>query len=343
MKLPAFRTSLVHGFLLPVAMSVVAMAGPAQAAKQPKSPVTTTAQDAFWWGDFAAIEKQNAYFKQPGRFNEEGASQLSLFRKGIEIVFDNDVENTEAYLKEMDALTLQWASENPKSALAHILHAHSLVDHGWSYRGGGYAKDVPEQAWKDFYAYLWRAATYLKDHADVALTDSYAHIVLLRIGRGLGWEEKQMAAIANEGLARNPDDIELYFAVSGHLLPKWGGNAKALNSFIQHATKQTREKFGLGMYARLYSAAADDQFGQALFENSHADWDKMKQGFEDMLTRYPNGPLRRNRYAYMACIAKDKPTLLKLLGEVGTKFELSEWGDNPERSLELCKRWATQL
>jgi hypothetical protein len=300
-------------------------------------------EQALWTGDFAELEKQNAYYSQPNRFEPDGRSQLDLFHEGLASVLKNSEENAEPYLKEMDILTLQWATENPKSALAHVLHAQALVEHGWSYRGGGYVKDVPPEAWKDYRAYLRRAVDYLNAHSDVALTDTYAHLVLLQIGRGLNFSNEQMIAIANDGLKRNPDNIELYFDTSGSLLPKWGGDARVLDNYIKYATEQTRAKYGLGMYARLYSAAAEDQFGHALFETSFADWDKMKQGFEDMLARYPNSPLRRNRYAYIACIAKDKDTLLKLLNELGTSFEAKEWGPNPERSLESCRRWATEL
>jgi hypothetical protein len=341
--MPALRTKLVQGLLLPVALALLAVAGSGRAAQPAKSPITAEAEEALWWGDFAALERRYAYFNQPGRFEPDGFSQLHLYRKGFRTVFKNNVDNAEAYLKEVDILTLQWANENPKSALAHILHANALVEHGWSYRGGGYANEVPPEAWKDFRAYLRRAADYLKDHADVALTDSYAHRVLLQIGRGLSWDDAQMAAIAREGLARNPDDLVLYFDMMGNLLPKWGGNAKVLDDYINYVAAETRAQFGLGMYARLYSDAAEDQYGHALFEDSHADWAKMKQGYDDLYARYPNSPSARNRYAYMACLAKDKTTLLKLLGELGSKIETSEWGPNPERSLEGCRRWAAQL
>lgn len=45
----------------------------------------------------------------------------------------------------------------------------------------------------------------------------------------------------------------------------------------------------------------------------------------------------------MACMARDRPALMRLLGELGTQIDLEEWGENPERGLEACRRWATQL
>ncbi|WP_288378974.1 DUF4034 domain-containing protein [uncultured Massilia sp.] len=326
------------------ALSLVALPDVVWAAEPaPMAPITKAAAESFWWGDFAELERQNALYRQPNRFEPDGTLQLDLFRTGLTQVFGNNVRNVESYLKEVDALTLHWAQEYPKSALAHILHAEALMKHGWSYRGGGYISKVPPEALKEFYAYLRRAVDYLRTHADVALTDSHAHLLLLRAGTALGWNVEQLSAIAREGLQRNPDDITLYFEIVISLLPKWGGDAKVLDDFIRKTTEETRARYGMGMYARLYSYAADGQFGHTLFENSHADWNKMKQGYEDMFARYPNSPTRLNRYAYMACLAKDKPTFLKVYGQVGTKIVLKEWGENPERNVEACRRWGTQL
>ncbi|MYM69950.1 DUF4034 domain-containing protein [Pseudoduganella sp. FT55W] len=306
-----------------------------------ESPISKQATQAFWWGDFAALEQQNATLRQPGHVGSDGVPEIDWFRTGLTEVINEEAVNQEAYLQELEKLTLQWARDYPKSALAHVLYARVLVAHAWAYRGGGFAKDVPPEAWKDFQTYLQRATQYLLDHAEVALSDSYGHYTLLVIAKATDWDDKQLWDIVNDGLQRNPDDASLYFTALTAILPKWGGDVKRLDKFIRKATEQTRAQFGSGMYARLYSAAAEEEFGHALFQNSHADWPTLKQGYEDMLARYPSDG-RRNRYAYMACLAKDKPTLLAQLDLLGDKVAPASWGPNPQRSLEGCQRWAKQ-
>ena len=342
MSMPVISKSFVLRALAPLALAA-AFAAPLPALAAEESPVTIAAANAMRTGDFAALEKQYALLKQPGRIEADGVSPLGWFDRGIDSVIGATVKDDEAYLRELEALTLEWARDYPKSALAHILHAAVLVEHGWSYRGGGYAKEVPPDAWKVFHDYLRRAVGYLEAHADVALTDSGAHRLLLKIGRGLGWTVPQLDAIRREGLKRNPDDINLYFAMLEGLLPKWGGTPGQLDDYIRQATAETRGRFGMGMYARLYATAADRDFKHSLFESSHADWDTMKRAYEDMFARYPDSPERRNGYAYMACLAKDKETLLRLLEEIGTDIRMTHWGANPERSLEACRRWAGKL
>lgn len=314
--------------------------GEARAGERLPPPVIETALNAFWIGDFAELERQNAEFRKAGHLEPDATQHLELFRRGLTRVFKADMVNVEAYLQEVDRLTLQWANDYPKSALAHILHAKALVTHGWSYRGGAFARDVPPDAWEHFHSYLRRAGEYLNAHADVAFTDSYAHDVLLDVGKGLGWKPEQLIAIADAGLKRNPDDVELMFAVVESLLPKWHGDARVLDSYINHAVQQSRAQYGTGMYARLYSAAADQQYHHALFEDSLADWPRMKQSYEDLFARYPDSPYRLNRYAYMACIAKDRQTLASLLQKIGDAIAIPAWGDNPERGLEACRRLA---
>jgi hypothetical protein len=303
--------------------------------------LTTETMDAFFKGDFAALDKENERLKHGKHVHPDGGNDLEYFRIGLGDVIGARVEHKEQYLRELEALTLQWATEHPTSSLAHILYARVLEAHAWSYRGGGYAKDVPPGAWADFRKYLQRAVQYLQDHADVALADSSAHDLLLSIGRGLDWDIGTLRTIQQEGLKRNPDDMMLYVDMLYSLLPRWQGNANILDHYIREVTKRTQADVGTGMYAILYALAAEREYGHALFENSLADWPTMKKSFEDMLARYPNAQ-RLNRYAYMACLAKDRPTLVALLPQIGKKIDVPSWGPNPERSLESCQRWAKE-
>ncbi|MTV37426.1 DUF4034 domain-containing protein [Duganella radicis] len=327
-------TSPIRKLLPALCLCAAGLAGAAEDA-----PITTQSMQAFWWGDFATLEQQNAVLRQPGHIGKDGVVEVEWFRIGVGKVIN--ASSSEAYLQELEKLTLQWTREHPTSALAHILYARVLVAHGWAYRGGGYAKDVPPQAWQDFEDYLHRAAQHLLDHAEVALSDSEGHNVLLGIAKTMDWEDQHIWNIINDGLKRNPDDVTLYFTALSSLLPKWGGDARRLDNFIRKATEQTKAQFGTGMYARLYSAAADEDYGHTLFQDSKADWPTFKRSYEDMLARYPSAG-RRNRYAYMACLAKDKATLLAQLQLLGDQVAPDSWGPNAQRSLESCQRWAQQ-
>jgi hypothetical protein len=322
-------------------LAVVGCAAVPGLARAGTDPLTIKTMQAFWKGDFAALDKENEGLKHGKHIRPDASSELDDFRLGLISVIYGEADHKEQYLRELEALTLQWAAEHPKSSLAHILHARALVAHAWSYRGRGQPNEVPPEAWADFHEYLKRAAQYLQDHAKVVMTDPSAHRVLLEIGTNLAWDIETLKTIQQDGLKQNPDDIMLYLDMVTPLLPIWQGNARVLDNYIREATQQTQADYGTGMYALLYSQAAEMHYSHALFEDSRADWPTMKKSYEDMLARFPS-PARVNRYAYMACLAKDRPTLVALLAELGKKIDASLWGRNPKRSLEACQRWAKE-
>lgn len=326
--------------LLPSLLLAASLAGPVPAARAAEPPIHLAAEEAMRRGHFAALEEQNARLKQPRSFAPSGASQLDQFRSGVIDVLEEGRQRGEAYSRDMDALTLRWANAHPRSSLAHILHAEALLAHAASIRGRGPARSVPQEAWADVNAYLNHAVAYLEEHAGVAMQDSHAHVVMLKLGRMLQWDRQRLDAIRREGLKRNPDDIILHFEVLRRLLPKWGGNAKVLDEYIRSVTEETRARYGSGFYARLYATALDEQFGQDLFDNSRADWKLMQQAYEDLLARFPGGRGRRNNYAYVACLAADQGTLRRLLREIGPDLDPAQWGPYGQRAMDACREWA---
>ncbi len=313
-------------------------AAPALAQTPPPQTLADQAANVFWWGEFQALERLNAPLRQPGQRDAGGVAKLRAFRQGLNRVFDVKGA-TEPYHAQLDALTLEWARQQPTSALAHVLHAKALAAHAWWYRGGGYANTVPPKAWAEFEKYLRQAAEYLAANASTAFSDSSAHLALIAIGRGIGWSADRVWSVAQDGLLRNPDDDELYFAALQSHLPKWGGTPVSLDRFIQDVVARTRKERGLELYARLYAEAARAQFEARIFSESAAQWPLMKQGYEDWVQRYPE-PAKLNRFAYFACLAEDKATLLDLLEKIGSKPALDDWGRTPLPTLQTCKRWA---
>lgn len=302
-------------------------------------PANDAAAMAFWWGDFAELERQQQKHRGDHGRDPGGIRTLEHFRAGLARVFNPDRAAVEAYYAELDALTRQWTLQHPASPLAHELHARSLYAHAWFHRGGGFANTVPPHAWADFQAYIGRAAQHLAAHSAVALKDTTAHVYLLMIGRAAGWSADRLWDIARDGLAKDPDDDGIYEEMLVGLLPRWGGSAVALDRFINEAATRTKADRGQALYALLYSAAARAEYEHGLLESTPVEWVKLKKGFDDLVARYPHAS-HLNRYAYFACLARDKPTFLDLLEKLGPEPVLDSWGKNPGRMFESCRRWA---
>ncbi|MES3022033.1 MAG: hypothetical protein V4857_10665 [Pseudomonadota bacterium] len=315
----------------------------ANARNQVAPTVPDLVETAYRWGDFAELERLYAIYGKAGVRSElTGTLRLEHFWMGIGAINNSNLRVTDEYYQQLDALTRQWAHKYPQSVLAQLLYANTLMTHASVHRGGGYSNTVSSAAWTEFRKYLDLAMEQLQKTEALAAKDSTWNKSMLAIGRNLGWDSEHLMSVFKAGIAKNPDDDDLYFAMQVALLPKWGGDLEKIDRFIAWADKNTREKRGLEMYARLYAGLSYGEVSQSLFTSTSASWPSMKIGFEDRLKRYPHTD-HRNMYAYFACMANDRPALQKQLELIGDKFEPIFWGTSPERTFEACKKMAQQV
>lgn len=332
------RTTLLCAALLAF------MPARAQDASQAATPtVPDLVETAFQFADFAELERLYATYGAAGvRSPLTGTPRVKHFWMGIGKFADSTLNVSEEYYAQLDALTAQWAREHPQSVLAQLLYADSLMTHAWVFRGQGYANTVSPASWEAFGKYLNLALEQLRRSEKLAAKDSSWNSLMLRVGRGLGWRVDQLLPVFEAGIAKNPDHDDLYFAMQTSLLPRWGGDLEAVDRYIAWVTQTTKDKRGMEMYARLYAAVSATELEQALFTSSRASWPKMKAGFEDLLSRYPYVD-HHNRYAYFACMAKDRPALQQQLDLIGNGFNAIFWGNSPEKTFQECKAFANQL
>ncbi|MEQ1514738.1 MAG: DUF4034 domain-containing protein [Lysobacteraceae bacterium] len=230
-----------------------------------------------------------------------------------------------------------WAKDRPDSALARLTLAQVIVNRAWHIRGSGYASTVPASAWKPFREQLSRAQRYLDSESRVASRYPEYYTLKLFVAKGLGDDRKIVDAIFEEGTRRFPGYDPLYFSMVDYLLPKWHGDADQVEAFARDAVMRSRRTEGQGMYARIYWVAAQSQFEDALFRESGVHWKQMRDGFEDVIKRYPDQWNLQN-YAHFACQAGDLKTLRKLLPRIERPVLADAWSGR--MSFEACGRLA---
>lgn len=316
---------------------------PAKAQDRVAPNVVELVETAYRRSDFAELERLYATYGKAGVRSElTGNPRVSHFWIGISKIHNASLQVNDEHYQQLDALTKQWAGRYPRSVLAQLLYASALRTHASARRGDGYANTVSPAAWAEFHKYLDLANEQLQKTEALAAEDSSWNRSMLVTGRQLGWDDERLMRIFEAGIAKNPDDDDLYFLMEEALLPKWGGNLDSAERFIAWADKHTRDKRGLEMYARLYAGLSYGELNQTLFTSTSASWTSMKIGFEDRLKRYPHTD-HRNMYAYFACMANDRTSLQEQLELIGDKFNAIFWGTNPERTFEACRKLAQQM
>ncbi|MEH6417503.1 hypothetical protein [Pseudomonas sp. CGJS7] len=275
------------------------------------------------------------------RRTPSGLWMSGLFFSGVGTgLLENVPENAQAQRwKTVEEQTLDWARKSPESPLPRLLHAHILFDHAWEVRGGRYAVNTPKQVWKPFKALIARTAKYLdRERAVASRAPEYYWILLktLRSSDGGG----DHLTVLEQGERAFPGYYPSYFAMFTTLMPKWHGSVEHIEAFAEAAAQRTERTDGAGMYARIYWYAAQDTYRFNLFKATGVRWERMKQGFDDVIQRYPDQWNLQN-YARFACDAQDRDKLAELLAKIDGPPMMEAWS-NPQL-FEKCSELAGRL
>ena len=214
-----------------------------------------------------------------------------------------------------------------------------LIEHAWAYRGGGYANTVKPEAWPLFEKYISLARQNLEAHKTVGAADPRWYETMLTVARAESWERHEFNSLLKEALDREPSFYQTYFMALEYLLPKWHGGTWEIEEFARDAVQRTSKQEGRGMYARIYWYASQTQYENELFSESFAEWPRMKEGFEDVIARYPDA-WNLNNYAKFACLAHDKQKVRALLKRIGSDIVGPAW--RSPSLLQQCSHWALQ-
>ena len=300
-----------------------------------------------YWGDLAGLEQ---LYTEP--VDAEMLRGASLDMDGqhwaVSVALHNrqpaDHANDRAY-ESLEAAMLQWAERRPDLPAAHIAYADYLLSHGGSIRGETYAREVPAAQMERYKALSGRALKYLRAHRALIESSTFGRMKMLHAMKTFGSEAEAIWNQASDYIRMNPEPRFVYRFLGETFVPRWYGasDGSSLEYVARESVKLSRDQIGMSAYAIIYSSAATLEYGAGLFENSPARWPDMKQGFEDVLAKAPTLEWH-NRYAYFACLARDRETLrrqLAILGEERKRF-LGSWGSTGARTQDECVRFAEQ-
>ncbi|WP_439616295.1 hypothetical protein [Shinella sp.] len=258
-------------------------------------------------GDFEAYQRAFEAARAGGVITESGRPHYSLvkdwfFEPFLELP-DEEAPAHEEMLKPFRAFFQR--SPSPFSAATY---ADALRVTAFARRGTAYGRFVRPEQWKSYEELLKEADDVLNSHPDP---------------ENFSWRMSDYRRAANEGSfdifkARferawllDRYNVDLCRAHARMIMPRWlGRDAQDLEDFARRAVELTRERFGLGFYALIQQANTD--VGDHELADTLCDPALVKQGFEDLLARFP-APSVMNLYADMLEWMGDTEALADLL------------------------------
>lgn len=297
---------------------------------------------AFERGTFVELDERYSRALARKERLASGTSVAVRMLKGAYAIEGKEIQKRigiDAYYKPIEDKARSWMAKSPQSVAAALTLSGAYYSHGWAYRGTGLANSVSEENFARFASYTKLAQEPLLTREDLGKTDPNWHIQMLAVGQDNGWSSEQYFAFAQAALDAFPDNYDVYFAVAGRLLPQWGGSLEQLSAFAEYAAERTKATEGRSMYARIYWAYYPSLGGAEMLRRGELDWPKLREGFEDVVKRYPD-PWNLNIFARTACDASDKGTAKRMLDLIGDGVEPKAWTNHG--AYLRCKNLAAQ-
>jgi hypothetical protein len=299
-----------------------------------------TSQD-FALGNFQRLEVDAKSYRTEKSRTSSGLWKLTLFYSGIAEALEirGDPKTPDANFADLEKKVNAWTRQFPDSPTANIARSMLLFNRGWAYRGNGFSSQVRPESWAPFRKYVAEARAHLERTKATSANDPKWYELMVSIARSEGWVRKDFDKLLDEAFDREPLFYQTYFLALEYLLPKWHGDVEAIEAFAEAAVRRTAQHEGRGMYARIYWFASQTQFGNGLFSKSLAVWPRMRDGFDDVIARYPDA-WNLNNYAKFACLAGDKKKASELILRTESEIVPEAW--SPPALRESCRVWAAR-
>jgi hypothetical protein len=285
--------------------------------------------------DFARLEQTASTLRDEKVRSRGGNWQLAYFYDNLALRWTGFYPSREQWLY---GVFDRWIEQHPDSVTPRIAKAKAYIDFAWDARGLGYANTVTETGWKVFHEKLSRAWAILETAETLDVKDPEIYSLFLEAGRGLGKPHWELEHIFQKGIAVERAYCPLYYKMATTLMPRWGGSVQKLRAFMDRAVELTKDQEGQSFYPRI----SDMVFRYFRFDDFQRKfgfpYEQIKQGYIDLLERYPNSDYYLSSFCYYASLNKDKETARGLFERIGDNWVSSAW--RGRESFDYHRNWA---
>jgi parallel beta-helix repeat protein len=235
---------------------------------------------------------------------------------------DDWTEVSEAYHDRVVGILQEWINEKPESITPYVVLSGVYVSNAWSKRGSDWAYEVTEEGWEGFRESLNNALAVIRKGEELEQKDAHLYHNLIMVGLGLSNRGLESEGF-EKGVGVNKYYPVLYIQRGITLLPRWGGGEGEYEAFADKALEMTKDQEGAILYARLALAAHSYTYPD--FDKFKFSYEKIKQGHEDILERYPDSNHYLNSYCLFACLNNDLEKAKELFEKIDGNITYVVW------------------
>ena len=251
-------------------------------------------------------------------------------------------------INELHSYTGEWDShwkiiqkgreQYPESAAFALLEAGYWIRYAWDARGSGYASSITETGRQLFRERLDKAEQILLESKDYASDNPVWYQLYLTTAMAKGWNLENILALFAEAISNHPTNYQIYFNAANALSPKWGGSTELMDLIARAAEEIIDGPEKDVIYARVYwSISRALRENEDLFSDSSVSWPRMKTGFYQLISDFPDSDWNLNHFGLFACQAGDSKAYQDIRSRIGQdRILLDVWTGNT--SMEACDR-----
>ena len=318
--------------VLVCAVATLLLASRAISAEESSAAVwDLTGQEAsrlFMLGQFAELDaKLNDWTKQRARL-PDGRWKISAYGDKMQKIFSSFIQAPETANKTLEDLR-KWRQLQPQSPFVAITEAFYWEQLAWNNRGIGASSTVTKEGAALFRENMDKALALLQGARPYSISNPLWHATYIDFMNYVGRPRKELRAAFDAAVKQESSYFPIYSSFAYSLTPKWGGSWDEFASFANEVVKLTQIREGKGYYVRLYrSVTFSERWEFNPFRDGMANWNEMREGFEDIITRYPYVIEQLNSFASFACMAGDGQTYLLVRKQIGDQIVPNQWRRN---------------
>ena len=253
--------------------------------------------------DFAGLEAMAADFRTKKSRSDSGTEDLASFYKWSRTSLGK-LDDCTHCAGQSDAFIADWLHAHPRDATANIVFVRSLLDRAFAIRGHGYADTVPDEAMPAIHALDERAYRHLLAVKPFVAVDPFWYVEMITTALLSGRSTDPTDQVFREGRTRFPGFLPIYRAMANHLLPQWFGSWEQIDAMAKAAVV-AKSADGIGIYARIYRAMAEDYIAADKLRSETAiDWPLMVRSMRSFSAQYP-ATWNYDSFAHLSCAADD--------------------------------------